>query len=203
MRKSAFYNFLRFIKNFILQRKEYLPGFKKQFLTFGKNSTIYYPSNIPDKKFIKIGNNTTILQNSRMQVFNYLTGLKANIAVGDNCYICSNLTLLAGANINIGNDVIIASNVLVASENHGIDPESNTPYMNQPLACKEVFIEDGCWIGEKASILSGVHIGKKCIVATNAVVTKNIPDYSMVAGIPAKIIKKYNFQTHKWEKENV
>lgn len=202
MKPLFLHGFLRFIKNLILQRKEYLPGFKRRFLSFGDNSIVFYPSNIPDKYFIKIGSNTTILQNCRMQVFNRLTGLNANITIGNNCYISANLTLLAGGSIEIGNDVLIASNVLIASENHGINPESTVPYMNQPLICKPVFVGDGCWIGEKVSILSGVRIGKKSIVAANAVVTKDIPDYSLSAGCPAKVIKFFNFKTHSWESTN-
>lgn len=202
MKKFFLHKILSFVKSLVLQRKEYLPRFKKEFLYFGKNSIVLYPSNIPDKKFIKIGSNTTILQNSRIQVFNRLTGLNANITIGDNCYIGSSLTLLAGANISIGNDVLMASNVLITSENHGMNPESAIPYMDQPLICKPVFIDDGCWIGEKVSVLSGVHIGKKCIIGTNAVVTKDIPNYSIAVGIPARVVKTFNFESHKWENGN-
>lgn len=190
----------RMLKNFTLRRNEYLPNFPKKFLSYGKNSVIDYPSNIPNKEFVSIGENTTILKNSRIQVYNYLTGENANVIIGNNCYICTNLSILAGANVTIGNDVLIASNVLITSEDHGINPESEIPYMNQPLNCKPVSIGDGTWIGEKVSILSGVSIGKKCVIGTNAVVTKNIPDYSIAVGIPAKIVKKYNFETHSWEK---
>lgn len=190
----------RMLKNFTLRRKEYLPNFPKKFLFYGKNSVIDYPSNIPNKEFVSIGENTTILKNSRIQVYNYLTGENANVRIGNNCYIGTNLSILVGANVTIGNDVLIASNVLITSEDHEINPESEIPYMNQPLNCKPVSIGDGTWIGEKVSILSGVSIGKKCVIGTNAVVTKNIPDYSIAVGIPAKIVKKYNFETHSWEK---
>ncbi|WP_405373425.1 DapH/DapD/GlmU-related protein [Pseudobutyrivibrio sp.] len=95
---------------------------------------------------------------------------------------------------------MIASNVLICSENHGIDPESTTPYMSQPLISKPVSIGEGSWIGEMVCILPGVHIGKKCIIGAGSVVTKSIPDYSIAVGNPAKVIKKYNFKTHNWEK---
>lgn len=191
-------DFFRFVKNLIFFRKEYLPWFKKHFFSFGKGACIEYPSNIPDARFVSIGNNTTILKNSRIQVYNCLTENNANVTIGDNCYIGANLSILAGANITIGNDVLIASHVLITSENHGSNPESEIPYMNQPLICKPVIIGDGCWIGEKASILSGVTIGKKCVIGTNAVVTKDIPDYCVAVGIPARTIKKYSFEDHSW-----
>lgn len=193
-------SFLRLVKNILLRRREYLPSFKKQFALFGEGSVIQHPSLITEKKNISVGKNTTILSDSRIQIFNALTGREAKIAIGNNCYFGFHLTILAGGSINIGNDVLIASNVLITSENHGMNPESDISYMNQPLECNDVSIGDGTWIGEKVSILPGVSIGKKCVIGTNAVVTKSIPDYSMAAGIPAKVIKKWNFEKHEWEK---
>ena len=193
-------NIFRFIKNLILFRLEYLPCFKRKFEYFGEKSMIYYPSMISNFKDISIGNNTTILANSRIQIFNYLTGDKAKVIIGNNCYFGFHLSILAGGSIIIGNDVLIASNVLITSENHGTDPESSIPYMNQNLECKNVIIGDGCWIGEKVSILPGVTIGEKSIVGANSVVTKSIPPFSIAAGIPARVIKKYNFENHRWEK---
>lgn len=193
-------SFLRLVKNILFRRREYLPSFKKQFALFGKGTVIQHPSLITEKKNISIGKNTTILGDSRIQIFNALTGKEAKIAIGNNCYFGFHLTILAGGSINIGDDVLIASNVLITSENHGMNLESEIPYMNQPLECKDVSIGDGTWIGEKVSILPGVSIGKKCVIGTNAVVTKSIPDYSMALGIPAKVIKKWNFEKHEWEK---
>lgn len=193
-------NIFRFIKNLILFRLEYLPCFKRKFEYFGEKSMIHYPSMISNFKDISIGNNTTILANSRIQIFNYLTGDKAKVIIGNNCYFGFHLSILAGGSIIIGNDVLIASNVLITSENHGTNPESSIPYMNQNLECKNVIIGDGCWIGEKVSILPGVTIGEKSIVGANSVVTKSIPPFSIAAGIPARVIKKYNFENHRWEK---
>lgn len=195
-----FLSFLRLLKNIILRRREYLPSFKKRFASFGEGSVIHYPSLITEHENISIGKNTTILANSRIQIYNALTGREAKIAIGSNCYLCFHLTILAGGSINIGDDVLIASNVLITSENHGMNPESKIPYMNQPLECKYVSIGEGSWIGEKVSVMPGVNIGKKCVIGTNAVVTKSIPDYSMALGIPARVIKKWNFEKHEWEK---
>ncbi len=195
-----FLSFLRLLKNIILRRREYLPSFKKRFASFGEGSVIHYPSLITEHENISIGKNTTILANSRIQIYNALTGREAKIAIGSNCYLCFHLTILAGGSINIGDDVLIASNVLITSENHGMNPESKIPYINQPLECKDVSIGEVSWIGEKVSVMPGVKIGKKCVIGTNAVVTKSIPDYSMALGIPARVIKKWNFEKHEWEK---
>lgn len=75
------------------------------------------------------------------------------------------------------------------------------PIAPQPLISKgPIIIDDDCWLGFGSEILSGVHIGKHSIVAARAVVTKDVPPYTIVAGNPAKIVKQYNFDTKQWEK---
>ena len=96
----------------------------------------------------------------------------------------------------------MASNVLISSENHGINPESDIPYMDQDLIVGDVVIKDGVWIGQNVCILPGVTIGEKAIVGAGSVVTKSIPDYCIAVGNPARVIKKYNFEKHKWESED-
>ena len=159
---------------------------------------MYRPNICSYENLISIGNNTVILANSRIQLYPDLTKKKAYITIGNHCYIGYYLSILAGADIKIGNNVLIASNVLITSEGHGINPESDIPYMEQPLNIKEVIIEDHCWIGEKACILPGVTIGKYSVVAAGSIVTKSIPEYSIVAGNPAKVIKSYSFEKHQW-----
>ncbi|MDE5757650.1 MAG: hypothetical protein K2H85_03450, partial [Allobaculum sp.] len=89
-----------------------------------------HPSNIPKPEFVRIGDNTVILQKSRIQVYNSLTGLCANVTIGTDCYIGAGLSILAGANVSIGNSVLVASDVFIGSENHGMNPEAESPYMN-------------------------------------------------------------------------
>ena len=61
-------------------------------------------------------------------------------------------------------------------------------------------IGKGSWIGTHVAIIGDVHVGKHCVIGANSVVTKDVPDYSVAIGIPAKVIKKYNFEIKKWEK---
>lgn len=173
---------------------------KKQFTFFGKDAKIVYPANIMGYKHISIGNNTTILSHCRIANFQPNVSCPIRISIGRNCYIGFYFTILNASSVIIGDDVLMASHVMISSENHSMDPESDIPYMNQPLVSKPVYIDDGCWIGEKVCILPGVHVGKKCIVGAGSVITKDIPDYSIAVGNPAKVIKKYNFITHNWEK---
>lgn len=193
-----------YLKCVIICKQEISYGHKRKFGKFGKNSMIARPFlQLSGCQNIEIGNNTTILNNSRLSVYGNCSN-KSNITIGNNCYIGFGFSVLASskANITIGDNVLFASNVIVTNENHGMDPESSLPYMDQELAAKDVFIGDGCWIGEKVCILSGVSIGKKCIIGAGSVVTKSIPSYCIAAGNPAKILKVYNFESKRWEKYN-
>lgn len=171
---------------------------KKRFKEFGRNSRIAYPALLQNTQFIEIGYNTTILSNARIQNF-YPKAGETIIKIGSGCFIGFNTSLLNASRIEIGDNVLFASNVLITSENHGMDPENSIPYMDQTLSSKPVIIEDGCWIGEKVCIMPGVTIGSKSIIGAGSIVTKSIPPYCIAVGNPAKVIKKYNFKSHKWE----
>ena len=96
--------------------------------------------------------------------------------------------------------MLFAGHVHITDHSHGYE-DIEQPIAPQRLISKgPVIIEDDCWLSFSCEILSGVHIGKHCIVAARAVVTKDVPAYSIVAGNPARIVKQYNFETKKWEK---
>ncbi|RQM78988.1 acyltransferase, partial [Aeromonas dhakensis] len=68
-----------------------------------------------------------------------------------------------------------------------------------PILCKgSVTINEGAWLGENVCVI-GASVGKNSVVAANSVVTKDVPDYTVVAGAPAKVIKKFNFDSQSWE----
>ena len=102
--------------------------------------------------------------------------------------------------VGVHYDVLIASYVLITDLSHGINPELKENYQKQQITTKPVFIGKGCWIGEKATILPGSHIGKKSFIAANSVVRGIIPAYSMVSGNPATIIKRWDFENKIWTK---
>ena len=104
------------------------------------------------------------------------------IKIGNNVYINSNSLLMARGGITIDDDVMIAANVQLLSNNHD-------EYDRQVLTCKPIHIRKGAWIGAGASILPGVTIGKYAIVGAGAIVTKDVSDYEVAVGIPAKIVK--------------
>lgn len=101
--------------------------------------------------------------------------------------------------VNIGNNVIFAQNVVMSGLNHNYT-DINMPIWLQGETVATITVEDECWIGANAVITAGVTIGKHSVVAGGAVVTKDVPPYSVVAGNPARIIKQYNAETASWEK---
>lgn len=124
------------------------------------------------------------------------------IIIGDGCWIGIRNSFACIESIEIGNNVLFAGYVHITDHSHGYE-DIDTPIPNQPLISKGgIVIEDQCWLGFGCEILSGVHIGRHSIVAARAVVTKDVPAYSIVAGNPAKIIKQYNPVSKEWERVN-
>lgn len=161
---------------------------------------VRYPFRISKKDCIEIGEGTEILEESRLNTYPNTKYQNPTIKIGGGCFFCYRLGIYAGANINIGDNVLVASDVTIDSSNHGINPESKETYMWQPIEASEIVIGDNCWIGEKVIIVAGVHIGRGCVIGAGSVVTRDVPDYCIAAGVPAKIIKKYDFDQHRWKR---
>ena len=107
----------------------------------------------------------------------------SGVRIGKNVYINGGCLFMARGGITIEDDVQIAANVQLVSNNHD-------PYERQILTCKPVLIRQGAWIGAGATILPGVCVGRHAIVGAGSVVTKDVPDYGVVVGNPAKLVKK-------------
>ena len=105
-----------------------------------------------------------------------------NLVVGDNVFINSNCLAMARGGITIEDDVMLAANVQLLSNNHD-------EYNRNVLLCKPILIKKGAWIGAGVSILPGVTIGEYAIVGAGAIVTKDVGDYEVAVGVPAKVVK--------------
>jgi len=120
------------------------------------------------------------------------------LIINEDTYIGHFCHIVSVKSVKIEKKVLIADKVYISDNLRGYK-DIKTPIIDQPVAFKgSVIIGENSWIGENACVI-GSKIGKHCIVAANAVVTKDIPDFCVVAGAPAKIIKKYNPKTKIWE----
>jgi len=116
-------------------------------------------------------------------------GEVGEICIGKACHIARDVILSSAYSLTIGDGVTFGPCSMVIDNNHRFD-DPHVSVMDQGLSGSPIVIEDYVWVGGHAVILPGVHIGKGAIVAAGAVVTKDVPAYSIVGGVPAKVIGK-------------
>lgn len=114
---------------------------------------------------------------------------RGGIEIGEETYIGPYVCIAGPGSIKIGRDCMIASNSSLYANNHNFS-DPNTPFRFQGLTCKGIEIEDDCWIGTGVRVLDGVRIGKGSVIGAGAVVTRNIPPYSIAMGVPARVTGK-------------
>jgi acetyltransferase-like isoleucine patch superfamily enzyme len=154
---------------------------------------------IENPGYVKIGKNTRISHHSSLHaITNYYGKHSPSLLIGEGSVIGSYNAISACNKISIGNNVLIAPYVHINDSSHGYQ-DITKPIMHQPIFCKgPIVIEDDCWLGFGCHILSGVTVGKHSVIGANSVVTKNVPPFSVVAGSPAKILKRYDFKLKEW-----
>lgn len=146
-------------------------------------------------QYISIGRNTIIGKNVCLQCWDKYQNERfvPILLIGENCSIRNGSHITCSNKIIIKNNVRIGPNVLITDNAHGVSNRESLDInpINRPLYSKgPVLIDENVWIGEKASIMPGVKIGKGSIIGANAVVTKDVPSYCVVGGNPARILKQ-------------
>ncbi|MBR4625236.1 MAG: acyltransferase [Alphaproteobacteria bacterium] len=202
---SKFFRLLSFLYPYKFHR--WLIGYKNLFYTLwirnfmgkvGEYSTICYPCDLQGDglKNISIGRSTTINRHTILGCWTkYGEQLfpNASITIGNNCSIGEYSHITACNKITIGDGLLTGRYILISDNSHGTmsEEDSTISPINRKLKSKgEVIIGNNVWLGDKVAILAGVHIGNNVIVAANAVVTKDVPDNSIVAGVPGRVLKK-------------
>lgn len=118
-----------------------------------------------------------------------------DVIIGDHTRIGLRCTIIGP--VQIGNHVILAQNIAVSGLNHRYE-DPQLPIHQQGVTTATIQIGDDSWIGANSVITAGIKIGKHVVVGAGSVVTKDIPDYSIAVGNPAKIIKRYDAVINKW-----
>lgn len=162
----------------------------KNKIRFEGSATIddYVKIDALSKDGVSIGNNFSIGRNSIIECTGVLRELGESLEIGENVGIAANAFIAVRGKLKIGKDTIFGPGVSIHAENHNFE-DLEKPIRLQGATRKGVTIGEDCWIGSKVVILDGVNIGKHVVVAAGAVVNKDVPDYAIVGGVPAKVIK--------------
>ena len=174
-------------------------------LFFSHARLIRLPFDIRNKKNILIGDGFTTGFGCRIEAYPQKDTLAPILFFGKNVEINDYVHIAAGEKIVIGNNVLIASKVFISDLNHGNykgenqDSPLSSPN-NRKLSTNPIVIKDNVWLGEGVCIMPGVTIGFGCVIGASSVVTKDIPDYCIAVGSPARVFKVYDFEMENWNK---
>lgn len=145
---------------------------------------------------VYIGKKVRIFPHLRLE-----THQNGSVHIADDVVISQNVHITSAGKLEIGSRTLILANSFITNIDHDYQ-EIGTAVINQKYLVKETKIGENCFIGMGAAIMAGTILGKQCVVGANSVVRGEFPDYCVIVGSPAKIIKKYNFETQTWEKVN-
>jgi acetyltransferase-like isoleucine patch superfamily enzyme len=191
-----------------IRAKAFTTLLASSFFSIGNKTTIIPPFRFSNLSQIQLGSRVTIHQNCWIHVLNSATSCKSAIngpklIMKDHVEIGMNATISAAKLIVIEENVFTAPNVYISDHGHEYR-DVNVPIAMQGIRkVAEVRIGENTWLGQNVVILPGVTIGKHCVVGANSVVNRNVPDYCIAAGAPAKVRLLYNRETACWERVNI
>lgn len=189
-----FCDYIRIIKSLF-----YTTANRPFFGSIGKMVFIFSPLKIDGKKNIYIDDNVHIYYKTWLFALPITGRGECKLKIGKGCTIGNFNHIIATNSIVIGNNVLTADKVYISDNIHDY-VDVGVPIKKQRILQKNVVqIGDGSWLGENVCVI-GASIGKHCVIGANSVVTKDIPDYSVAVGSPARVIKRYNFENEKWER---
>lgn len=173
---------------------------------FKEARLIRFPIDVRGRQFMSIAKGFTTGVGCRLEA--YPIGNHKSLFISKNVQINDYVHITAMKRVSLGNNVLLASKIYISDCSHG-NYDGNMPQSSpleipskRPLTSNPVTIEDNVWLGESVSVLPGVTIGKGTIVGANAVVSKSLPSFVIAVGIPAKPIKRFDFDTRTWVKYN-
>jgi acetyltransferase-like isoleucine patch superfamily enzyme len=163
---------------------------RSRFGALGRGSAVLRPRLLSHPRFMRIGTGVVIRPGARLEAIRHYAGrtFQPLLTIGDRTRAEFDLQVECAESVQIGADVLIAGRVFISDLDHGFGDRGVHP-LSAPITTAPVMIGDGSWLGQNVCILSGVTLGVGCVVAAGAVVTKSFGDYSIVGGVPARLIK--------------
>ncbi len=138
---------------------------------------------------IEIGDDTIVMHGAVLHVYNFRDLPKSGIKIGKNSLVGEYSIIRGQGGVTIGDRVYTSPFTQIIAVNHVFD-DPDRPFVDQGITAQGIVIEDDVWLGAGAVITDGVRVGQGAVVAAGAVVTKDVPPHSVVAGVPAKLIKQ-------------
>ena len=173
-----------------LVRIVYTWSMRRRFAGWGPKSRIEPHAKLIAPHLVLVGRHVHICEHAWLNACDDRGDGNPTLSIGDGTYIGRFAHINAWRDVVIGNNVLIADRVFISDSEH-IHTDLDIPIIRQGDAYKgAVLIQDGCWLGVGCVILPGISIGRNAIIGANAVVTKSVPDFAVVAGVPAKIIRQ-------------
>ncbi|MFC6099510.1 acyltransferase [Olivibacter domesticus] len=174
------------------------PVYKLRFGKLGNRAYIRSPLQLDGTSRMFIGSRVRVGYKTWLAA-NSLTGEKASLTIGDGTHIGNFNHIYATGQITFGSQVLTADKVYIADNLHSYE-SIHMAIIDQPIKqLRSMHIGDGSWLGEHVCVI-GASIGRGCVIGANSVVTKDIPDYCVAVGAPAKIIKRYCMQEAQWRR---
>ena len=173
---------------------------KITFESFGNHSVLYRPQKITNKRYIHIGDYVSFDKDLRMEAICSKRTQKftPHLKIGNYSHAEQRCQIFCANSVSIGEHVIISSDVYITDVVHEF-ADITLDILEQPLNFGTTVIGDYSFIGTGVKIIKPVCIGAHAIIGANSVITKDVPPYCVVAGSPARIIRKYDFKTKRWE----
>lgn len=171
--------------------------FARRFGRFGRGTLVVAPIAIEGAEHIHLGDNVYVAAQTCLAAQPHTGVAKPRLEIGDGCRIGRFNHFYATRRVVLGPKVLTANGVYIADNVHGYRDVAVAP-MDQPVEqLPDVEIGEGSWLGHNACVM-GVRIGRHCVVGANAVVTRDLPDYSVAVGAPAIVIRRFDSGTGTW-----
>ena len=162
-------------------------------VSMGAGSFMHRPYLISNPKHIQLGKDVTILADASLLPITLYAGAAYQplIRIGDGTYIGRQVSIHAIDNVEIEAGCVLSDFVYLSDLSHGFDPNAG-PIMEQPLSSRgPVHIGKRCFLGYRVAVMPGVTLGEHCIVGAHSVVTHSFPPFSVIGGVPARLLRTH------------
>ena len=186
-----------------LRARAYTALLSRQLGSAGRGVVISPPLRFANLQYVHLGDGVTIHRDSWIHVLTPRLGHPApQLVIGPFSSIGMGATISAAADVVLGRHVLLARNVYISDHGHAYE-DLQLPIMDQGITeAKRTSIGDETWLGQNVCVLPGVQIGRHCIIGSNSTVTRDVPDYSVAVGSPARVVKRYDLLKQRWIASN-